>query len=109
MHALPALNSSQAKQKFSEETVARLLPLLGDDAFIEDLGALFKPSSSMLVSRVAVEQLRALFSQDKGFSRRLFEGQMSVMRGQVSRPTTSHRTCNHGRIYPDTEPSPGAA
>ena len=37
----------------------------------------------------AVDQLHALFSQDKGFSNKLFEGQMSVLRGQVRPPASS--------------------
>eukprot|EP00043_Microstomoeca_roanoka_P009898 m.94367 g.94367 ORF g.94367 m.94367 type:complete len:406 (+) comp14725_c0_seq1:192-1409(+) len=56
-----------ARFKFQDQVAEKLLPLLGDDGFIEELG----------------EKLYLLFSQDSGFSRSVFEKQMSVLRGQV--------------------------
>lgn len=57
----------QAKIPFSRETRELVLPLLSDMNFVQDL----------------CDDLHLLFKQDKGFDRRLFERQMSVMRGQV--------------------------
>ncbi|KAF5277817.1 hypothetical protein FQR65_LT03798 [Abscondita terminalis] len=57
----------QAKIPFSRETRELVLPLLGDMNFVQDL----------------CDDLHLLFKQDKGFDRRLFEKQMSVMRGQI--------------------------
>eukprot|EP00053_Salpingoeca_punica_P007077 m.65457 g.65457 ORF g.65457 m.65457 type:complete len:409 (+) comp13985_c0_seq1:176-1402(+) len=56
-----------AKEKLSAETRDKLMPLLDDDDFVEEL----------------VDQLFVLFSQDPGFSKSLFEEQMGVMRGQI--------------------------
>ena len=56
-----------AKNPFSQETKDRLLPLLDNDDFVEEL----------------VDQLYVLFSQDQGFSHTLFGRQMGVMRGQI--------------------------
>ncbi|KAL0269408.1 UNVERIFIED_CONTAM: hypothetical protein PYX00_007152 [Menopon gallinae] len=57
----------QAKVPFSAEIRQHLLPLLGDQNFIEDV----------------VDDLKVLFERDKGFDSHLFERQMSVMRGQI--------------------------
>lgn len=57
----------QAKIPFSRETRELVLPLLSDMNFVQDL----------------CDDLHLLFKQDKGFDRRLFERQMSVMRGQI--------------------------
>uniref|UniRef100_W8B5C4 Phosphatidylinositol 4-kinase type 2 n=1 Tax=Ceratitis capitata TaxID=7213 RepID=W8B5C4_CERCA len=57
----------QAKVPFSEETKNHVLPLLSDMNYVEEI----------------CNDLYYLFQQDKGFDRRLFERQMSVMRGQI--------------------------
>lgn len=57
----------QAKVPFSRETRELILPLLGDMNFVQDL----------------CDDLHLMFKQDKGFDRRFFEKQMSVMRGQI--------------------------
>ncbi|XP_067615236.1 phosphatidylinositol 4-kinase type 2-beta [Eurosta solidaginis] len=57
----------QAKVPFSEETKNHVLPLLSDMNYVEEI----------------CTDLFYLFQQDKGFDRRLFERQMSVMRGQI--------------------------
>ncbi|GBP83052.1 Phosphatidylinositol 4-kinase type 2-beta [Eumeta japonica] len=57
----------QAKQPFSAQTKELVLPLLSDMNFVQEL----------------CDELHILFKQDKGFDKRLFEKQMSVMRGQV--------------------------
>ncbi|XP_045486947.1 phosphatidylinositol 4-kinase type 2-beta isoform X2 [Pieris rapae] len=57
----------QAKKPFSTETKELVLPLLSDMNFVQEL----------------CDELHILFKQDKGFDKRLFERQMSVMRGQV--------------------------
>ncbi|XP_075145473.1 phosphatidylinositol 4-kinase II alpha isoform X3 [Haematobia irritans] len=57
----------QAKVPFSEEIKQLVLPQLSDMNFVEELCA----------------DLYYLFQQDKGFDKRLFERQMSVMRGQI--------------------------
>lgn len=57
----------QAKVPFSEETKQLVLPQLSDMNFVEEL----------------CTDLYYLFQQDKGFDKRLFERQMSVMRGQI--------------------------
>lgn len=57
----------QAKIPFSDEIKDLVLPQLSDMTFVEDL----------------VDDLYELFKTDKGFDRRTFEKQMSVMRGQI--------------------------
>ncbi|XP_054745692.1 phosphatidylinositol 4-kinase type 2-alpha isoform X4 [Anastrepha obliqua] len=57
----------QAKVPFSEKTKNHVLPLLSDMNYVEEI----------------CTDLFYLFQQDKGFDRRLFERQMSVMRGQI--------------------------
>lgn len=57
----------QAKVPFSEETKKHVLPSLSDMNFVEEL----------------CNDLLFLFKQDKGFDRKLYERQMSVMRGQI--------------------------
>ena len=57
----------QAKVPFSEETKQLVLPQLSDMNFVEEM----------------CTDLFYLFQQDKGFDKRLFERQMSVMRGQI--------------------------
>eukprot|EP01147_Barroeca_monosierra_P000188 gene188-3576_t len=55
-----------ANFKFTEQIADKLLPILRDEKFFDDLG----------------DRLYALFSQDSRFSRPTFERQMSVIRGQ---------------------------
>ncbi|XP_037955150.1 phosphatidylinositol 4-kinase type 2-alpha [Teleopsis dalmanni] len=57
----------QAKVPFSQETKDHVLPFLSDMNFVEEI----------------CSELLSLFQQDKGFDKRLFERQMSVMRGQI--------------------------
>ncbi|XP_055906201.1 phosphatidylinositol 4-kinase type 2-beta [Eupeodes corollae] len=57
----------QAKVPFSAETKQLVLPALSDMNFVEEL----------------CNDLLHLFRQDKGFDRKLYERQMSVMRGQI--------------------------
>lgn len=57
----------QAKKPFSEEIKNLVLGQLSDTDFVDEL----------------VYELGLLFESDKGFDRRLFEKQMSVMRGQI--------------------------
>ncbi|XP_022905942.1 phosphatidylinositol 4-kinase type 2-alpha [Onthophagus taurus] len=57
----------QAKVPFSREIRELVLPPLSDMNFVQDL----------------CDDLHLLFKQDKGFDQRLFERQMSVMRGQI--------------------------
>ncbi|GMT05897.1 hypothetical protein PENTCL1PPCAC_28071, partial [Pristionchus entomophagus] len=56
-----------ARQAFSQETIDRFLPLLDDANFVAELG----------------EELRDVFKSDKGFDKKMFERQLSVMRGQI--------------------------
>ncbi|GMT36797.1 hypothetical protein PFISCL1PPCAC_28094, partial [Pristionchus fissidentatus] len=56
-----------ARQSFSQETIDRFLPLLDDANFVAELG----------------EELREVFKSDKGFDKKMFERQLSVMRGQI--------------------------
>ncbi|XP_013399472.1 phosphatidylinositol 4-kinase type 2-beta isoform X2 [Lingula anatina] len=56
-----------AKKPFSEELKSLVLPQLSDMTFVEDL----------------CDELYLLFKTDKGFDKRTFEKQMSVMRGQI--------------------------
>ncbi|CAB3410339.1 unnamed protein product [Caenorhabditis bovis] len=57
----------QARIPFSDETIELLLPKLDDTKFVRKL----------------CEDLRQLFKNDKGFDKKIFEKQMSVMRGQI--------------------------
>ncbi|CAD6185090.1 unnamed protein product [Caenorhabditis auriculariae] len=57
----------QARQPFSDETIDLLLPKLDDTKFVREL----------------CEDLRLVFKNDKGFDKKIFERQMSVMRGQI--------------------------
>lgn len=57
----------QAKVPFSREIRDLVLPGLSDMHFVQDI----------------CDDLYLLFKQDKGFDKRLFERQMSVMRGQI--------------------------
>ncbi|KAK9736758.1 Phosphatidylinositol 3- and 4-kinase [Popillia japonica] len=57
----------QAKVPFSREIRELILPPLSDMNFVQDM----------------CDDLHLLFKQDKGFDQRLFERQMSVMRGQI--------------------------
>ncbi|XP_064630912.1 phosphatidylinositol 4-kinase type 2-alpha-like isoform X1 [Lineus longissimus] len=56
-----------AKKPFSEEIKALVLPQLSDMNFVQDL----------------CDELYELFKTDKGFDKRTFEKQMSVVRGQI--------------------------
>lgn len=56
-----------SKIPFSQETRQRLYPLLTDMNFVQNL----------------CDELRRVFSKDKGFDRNMFERQMSVLRGQI--------------------------
>ncbi|CAJ0953993.1 unnamed protein product, partial [Mesorhabditis belari] len=56
-----------ARQTFSQEIVDLILPQLDDIDFVRSLG----------------EELKLLFKKDKGFDKRNFEKQLSVMRGQI--------------------------
>ncbi|VDL71471.1 unnamed protein product [Nippostrongylus brasiliensis] len=56
-----------AQKPFSEETVNAILPLLDDTNFVRELG----------------EELKQVFKKDKGFDKKMFERQLSVMRGQI--------------------------
>ncbi|KAJ1359792.1 hypothetical protein KIN20_018595 [Parelaphostrongylus tenuis] len=56
-----------AQKPFSEETVNAILPLLDDTNFVRQLG----------------EELKQVFKNDKGFDKKIFERQLSVMRGQI--------------------------
>ncbi|PAV91199.1 hypothetical protein WR25_09185 [Diploscapter pachys] len=57
----------QAHQPFTDETIEKILPLLDNAEFVRSLG----------------EDLRQIFKKDKGFDKKLFEKQLSVMRGQI--------------------------
>ncbi|XGW33183.1 hypothetical protein V3C99_017569 [Haemonchus contortus] len=56
-----------AQKPFSEETINAILPLLDDTNFVRELG----------------EELKQVFKKDKGFDKKMFERQLSVMRGQI--------------------------
>ncbi|KAE9417986.1 hypothetical protein Angca_008444, partial [Angiostrongylus cantonensis] len=56
-----------AQKPFSEETINAILPLLDDTNFVQQLG----------------EELKQVFKNDKGFDKKIFERQLSVMRGQI--------------------------
>ena len=58
----------QAKVPFSEEITALVLPLISDMNFVQ---------------QELCEEIQRLFSRDKKYERRLLEGQLAVMRGQV--------------------------
>ncbi|KNC82135.1 hypothetical protein SARC_05573 [Sphaeroforma arctica JP610] len=57
----------QARIPFSEALVAKLMPLLIDEAFVESM----------------IERIHLTFKKDKGFSKTLWLKQASVIRGQV--------------------------
>ncbi|CAI2356840.1 unnamed protein product [Caenorhabditis sp. 36 PRJEB53466] len=57
----------QARIPFSDEIVDLLLPKLDDTKWVREL----------------CEDLRRVFKNDKGFDKKIFEKQMSVMRGQI--------------------------
>ncbi|EDX11736.1 GD19607 [Drosophila simulans] len=65
----------QAKIPFSEEIKEQVLPQLSDMNFVEEI----------------CTELLYLFQQDRGFDKRLFERQMSVMRGQILNLTQALR------------------
>ncbi|KAK6060564.1 hypothetical protein COOONC_01773 [Cooperia oncophora] len=56
-----------AQKPFSDETISAILPLLDDTNFVRELG----------------EELKQVFKKDKGFDKKMFERQLSVMRGQI--------------------------
>jgi len=64
-----------AKIPFSEEMRQHILPMLSDNNFVQDL----------------CDDLYELFKTDKGFDERMFEKQMSVMRGQILNLTQALR------------------
>ncbi|XP_030375890.1 phosphatidylinositol 4-kinase type 2-beta isoform X2 [Scaptodrosophila lebanonensis] len=65
----------QAKRPFSEDIKELVLPQLSDMNFVEEI----------------CTDLLYLFQQDRGFDKRLFERQMSVMRGQILNLTQALR------------------
>ncbi|EDW83760.2 uncharacterized protein Dwil_GK13780 [Drosophila willistoni] len=65
----------QAKVPFSEDIKDHVLPQLSDMNFVEEI----------------CFELLYLFQQDRGFDKRLFERQMSVMRGQILNLTQALR------------------
>ncbi|KAH8344146.1 hypothetical protein KR084_005529 [Drosophila pseudotakahashii] len=65
----------QAKIPFSDEIKEHVLPQLSDMNFVEEI----------------CTDLLYLFQQDRGFDKRLFERQMSVMRGQILNLTQALR------------------
>ncbi|XP_068153898.1 phosphatidylinositol 4-kinase type 2-alpha isoform X1 [Drosophila tropicalis] len=65
----------QAKVPFSDDIKDHVLPQLSDMNFVEEICA----------------ELLYLFQQDRGFDKRLFERQMSVMRGQILNLTQALR------------------
>ncbi|XP_075244986.1 phosphatidylinositol 4-kinase type 2-alpha-like [Convolutriloba macropyga] len=56
-----------SKTSFSQETRDQILPLISDMNFVEEL----------------CKELETLFRIDSGFDKRMFERQMSVLRGQI--------------------------
>ncbi|KHN85284.1 Phosphatidylinositol 4-kinase type 2-beta [Toxocara canis] len=56
-----------AKTPFSDETVGLVLPCVDSTEFVEEL----------------CEELREIFREDPGFDKKMFELQLSVMRGQI--------------------------
>ncbi|ETN84483.1 hypothetical protein NECAME_06886 [Necator americanus] len=56
-----------AQKPFSDETIDAILPKLDDTNFVRELG----------------EELKQVFKKDKGFDKKMFERQLSVMRGQI--------------------------
>ncbi|EYC37241.1 hypothetical protein Y032_0812g2470 [Ancylostoma ceylanicum] len=56
-----------AQKPFSDETIDAILPKLDDTNFVRELG----------------EELKQVFRKDKGFDKKMFERQLSVMRGQI--------------------------
>lgn len=75
---------SQAKVPFSRETRELVLPLLSDMHFVQVILA-FRWSQfvDFVYLQDLCDGLLVLFKQDKGFDRKLYEKQMSVMRGQI--------------------------
>ncbi|KAM8706759.1 hypothetical protein ACLKA7_010944 [Drosophila subpalustris] len=65
----------QAKIPFSDDIKDQVLPQLSDMNFVEEI----------------CTELLYLFQQDRGFDKRLFERQMSVMRGQILNLTQALR------------------
>ncbi|KAH8407132.1 hypothetical protein KR222_007950 [Zaprionus bogoriensis] len=65
----------QAKLPFSDDIKDQVLPQLSDMNFVEEI----------------CTDLLYLFQQDRGFDKRLFERQMSVMRGQILNLTQALR------------------
>ncbi|KAH8359917.1 hypothetical protein KR093_009510 [Drosophila rubida] len=65
----------QAKLPFSDDIKDQVLPQLSDMNFVEEI----------------CTELLYLFQQDRGFDKRLFERQMSVMRGQILNLTQALR------------------
>lgn len=65
----------QAKVPFSNDIKDQVLPQLSDMNFVEEI----------------CTELLYLFQQDRGFDKRLFERQMSVMRGQILNLTQALR------------------
>ncbi|XP_034117566.1 phosphatidylinositol 4-kinase type 2-alpha isoform X2 [Drosophila nasuta] len=65
----------QAKVPFSDDIKDQVLPQLSDMNFVEEI----------------CTELLYLFQQDRGFDKRLFERQMSVMRGQILNLTQALR------------------
>lgn len=65
----------QAKVPFSDDIKDQVLPQLSDMNFVEEI----------------CTDLLYLFQQDRGFDKRLFERQMSVMRGQILNLTQALR------------------
>nr|CAD2190919.1 unnamed protein product [Meloidogyne enterolobii] len=56
-----------AQRPFSEEIVNKILPLVDNTDFVKELG----------------NELRKIFESDKGFKKRIFSKQLSVIRGQM--------------------------
>ena len=80
-----------ARSPFSEETIDRFLPLLDDTVFVKELGEELKNAFKVRSSLGSVKFRRpiqkpmkkASFQHDKGFDKKMFENQLSVMRGQI--------------------------
>lgn len=72
----------QAHQPFTDETIEKILPLLDNAEFVrslgEDLRQIFKVWNRSILP---INDLS--FQKDKGFDKKLFEKQLSVMRGQI--------------------------
>ncbi len=78
-----------AKEKFSQETIDKVLPLIDSDDFVEELcewrrrRLLLLHRSHTRTPTHSGDQLYVLFSQDKSFKKKQYEDQMGVMRGQI--------------------------